>query len=427
MSKVKTSLHAFDISAIVKEFSCLLGAKVVNIYGFKDLVYIRFRCRDASVKYVVVDPTRRISFTKYLPSQTEIAGVVKVLRSLIRDLTVLEVRQVRLDRIVAFRVGSGDKTYRVIFEVMKRPNIIVTDDNLKILYALKEARLRDRAVVKGETYVPPPSTDIREVSLDAFLSKLRESQRKLSKTLVQDFSIPGEVAQEAIYRVGLASDPKACEVAEADARALYDAIMEIFREYSTGPYAPRIYVEGGKPVTVSPIKLRAFEERGAEAKCFGSFSDAVDEYFKSIVEEILRESARKKYEAEIGRLEATIKDLETKVEGFLREAEALSSTAEKMFASLHLAFQVQKPPKPLKDALEKFFSELSSVCGVKLSLKGVNYERGVVTLGISDKATVTLSISDALNPSKLASALYSRAKELREKASRAEKTLNELR
>jgi predicted ribosome quality control (RQC) complex YloA/Tae2 family protein len=71
----------------------------------------------------------------------------------LRNKRLERIDLVNFDRILAFKFSDG---YSLIFEWMRRGNLILLDSENKIIAAAKEAKLRDREILPGKVYQAPP-------------------------------------------------------------------------------------------------------------------------------------------------------------------------------------------------------------------------------------------------------------------------------
>lgn len=128
------------------------------------------------------------------------------LKSAFRGRRVLEAALLGGDRVLALRTHNA----QLVLEWIREGNVIVVEDS-KIKYALRRRRMRDRAVELGAPYVPPPRRpSLFETSPEEVFEKLRTfSSRRLVTAFAAATSVPGDVAYEALYRVGLDPTSKA--------------------------------------------------------------------------------------------------------------------------------------------------------------------------------------------------------------------------
>jgi len=95
------------------------------------------------------------------------------------DSRIEKVELVNFDRILRFRFsGEAD----LIFECMPRGNLVLVSKEGKILAAAMEAALRDRKIIPGEQYMPPP----KQLDTPKKYSRLGLSKQILEQILRRD-------------------------------------------------------------------------------------------------------------------------------------------------------------------------------------------------------------------------------------------------
>jgi len=176
----------------------------------------------------------------------------------------------------------------LIVELMgRRSNIILTDDEGRILDAIKRVTpemSRVRPILPGRPYVPPPpredAVDPRHLTPSALHDLLRPAPQdeELAPLLVRHLAgFSPQMAREAVYRATGAADAPVRAVASRDgAAALAEAVASVLAPLETGNWTPGVYVAEGRAVAFSAIPLDHLA--GAEVERFPTMSPAIERW-----------------------------------------------------------------------------------------------------------------------------------------------------
>lgn len=205
-------------------------------------------------------------------------GFCMLLRKHIEGAFITDIEQVRMDRIVVFRIGrSGSEPLALTLEIMgKHSNLILLDPEGKVLGAAKiigQSVSRVRQILPGREYLLPPGSDkldVRELG-KADMEQLwaaKPEEQEPSGWILGTFSGFGPfLAQEIAAR----SPDTPCK-----------ALEELSHTIRAGDFDP-VFVtdESGRDVMVYPIRSvqypDAFQHRRA------SVNEALDALFRTLV------------------------------------------------------------------------------------------------------------------------------------------------
>ncbi len=204
--------------------------------------------------------------TRYsVPSRTP-DNLCKLFKKYLAGARVLSVEQLNFDRVLRIRTDRGN----VVFELFGRGNIILTDANNRIIYAIEQREWSARRLLRGEEYVPPPPPKIHpSIGYEQFVGLF--TSRDVVRSLVRA-GLPPVYAEELCLRAGIDKNKPVDALEEKEKEALY----ETFRGLITSLDSPRptAYFKDDEVVDVTPIPLTLYTD--LEKKTFGSFSEALD-------------------------------------------------------------------------------------------------------------------------------------------------------
>jgi len=436
MSEVKEALSSVDIAVIVEELQDLLGAKVEKVYQREREIILRLHAHlegkrleayGSSVD-LVLEAGKRIHLTKYRMEMPKTpTSFAMLLRKHLKGGRIRSIKQRDFDRIVEICVERADGRRTLVLELLPRGNLLLLDENGRILQPLKRETFTTRTLLPGKLYEAPPSKLNPLVATKEDLRKLfiaareeaehRGKSREVVKVLATEMGLGGLYAEEVCLRAGVDKKKSAEMLSDEEIGAIYDAIREIFQPIIEGDMSkikPHIVFEANKEgkkaeeseerrgcvaVQVLPFELRRFE--GCEKEYFPTFNDAVDEFFMRQTEE---RSQSFSVESEIERIERILREQESALLKFKQEEEECIRKAELIYTRF----------KEIEGALRKHAEELRK--------KGV--KKREISLTLNDEGDVLeLKLDPTRSLHENAARYYERAKALRKKREGVEKAL----
>jgi len=400
---MKKSMTALDLAAHLRETWHLVeGSRVAGVRCAGGVVEVRLK-RGGSRVSVIASPPRVFLVTrKGISSPASPSPLTSVLKKSLRGLRVISVSQLGLDRVVRLLFEGGRA---LVYEGVREGNLILTEGGA-IIAALREREMRDRSIVRGVAYVPPPARGLDPLSLT------EESLRNLlsgykSKPVLPSIcrlvNAPGEAVAEALHRAGIKPRDKVREV--GDLGAFLASLREVYLEAlrADGGYVAR---GEGRVVGVYPFEPTHAVEKGLRVERVDVFSEALEEYFLSVLSEV-----------EGGEPPAVSRALEKALE-YEEEAAKLRKAAETIFSSLAVFESLLEKAKRLKEE-----GRLDKIVEDPL-VTGLDKSKARIAVRVGD-IDVVFKVGES--PSKVASKLYEEAKKLEKKARRAREIATELR
>jgi len=300
-----------DVYAICKELGEILkDARVQKAYQpTKDTVLIRFHVPQRGRVDVAFQAGFRVHTTQYPPQNPKIPpNFPMLLRKYIKGGTVTAVTQHNFDRIMRIDIQKEQK-FSLVVELFAKGNIILLDEEDKIILPLKRKLWQDRKISSKEEYKYPPERGMNPLDVDAAELKniLTSSDRDVIRTLARN-GLGGLYAEEIALRSGVDKSKTAEEITDEDLDAIHTAINSIFDPLKTFNFSPQIVK--GKKEDVLPLDLLMYKD--FEKESFDSFNEAADEFYSSIVGEDILNVNDEVWSGEVGKFEKRLKiQLET--------------------------------------------------------------------------------------------------------------------
>ena len=453
----KRELSSIDLSALVTELGRYEGAKVDKAYLYDDDL-LRLKLRDfdhgrvelmievGDVKRAHAADPEHVADAPGRPP-----NFAKMLRNRLSGADFAGVTQYEFDRILTFEFEREDENTTLVAELFGQGNVAALDETGEVVGSLSTVRLKSRTVAPGAQYEYPASRlNPLDVSLDAFVRYMDESDTDVVRTLATQLNLGGLYAEEVCSRAGVEKETPIDEADEGTYRALHVALERIAERLRAGDIDPRVYEEplegaedgdpeesdagsGDRPVVdVTPFPLS--EREGLPSVGFDSFNAAVDEYFYRLARDDEESGdapadaapSRPEFEEEIAKQERIIEQQRGAIEGFEAQAETERERAELVYAHYDLVDEVLST---VREARENDVSweeigetlEAGAERGIPAAeaVVDVDGSAGTVTVELGDDdLAVELETDDGVEVN--ADRLYREAKRIEEKKSGAE-------
>ena len=348
----KKEFTSFDVAAVVRDLrEAILDSRVSNVYQLdgKTLVF-KLHKADKPAFFAVLEAGRRLHLTSYVMEKPVVPpAFCMALRKYLRNSLLTDIEQCEFERVVVFQFKVKTEAVKLVLELFGDGNIILVNGEGKIQQALSYKRMRDRNVLRGESFLfaPPSGKNPLKVSEQEFFDSLQASGDEVVRTIARAFGIGGIYAEELLLRTGV-DKKKNCKALETgEVKMIFDGLHSLLSQVMSGVLEPCIVLdETGGYVDVTPIKLERYKD--FQFKTYGSFNEALDEFFTGVS---AVEKAKKGMEVDALRREA--ERLERIVESqrkVLTEAEAKAGR-EKQIGDLIYAHISE-----LQALLDRFFA-----------------------------------------------------------------------
>ena len=377
-----------DVYAVCHELRDLLkGARVDKAYQpTKDTVLIRFHVAGKGRIDIVFQAGRRMHMTQYpLPNPKIPPNFPMLLRKYIKGATVEDIRQYNFDRIVELHVAKEHK-FTLVIELFAKGNIILLDEEGKIILPLKRKLWSDRKITSKEEYKYPPKRGINplEVQKEELEDIFRNSNADIIRTLARS-GLGGVYSEEILLRSNIQKDLPAAEISDDDLNSIYNSIYELFEPLRTSNFHPQIVSNGKEDVL--PLDLKLYESYKKDV--FETYNEAADEFFSSEVRETLKNEYEDVWGAEVKKFEKRLKIQEETLDKFHKTIKVSKKRGDLMYANYG---KIQSILDVIKDARENYsWNEIASKLKTarKQGLAGADIIESLDKLG-----NLTLKIDD---------------------------------
>lgn len=406
--KIKNSMSWLDLKTWLTRYrEVIVGSYIDNIYwGGGSKFIFKLRPLKGDVKFLIVEPGRRIHFTRYRFEKIAITGEITALRRRIRGRRIEDAEMLGLERIIKLKLRNRS----LIVELLPRGIMAVLDGEGVVEFSTEYREMRDRSILKGLKYEPPPSRSLSVggVGVEEFYT-LCGRGKDLVRGLVLGLGLPSEVAEEAVYRAGVDKRLKPKELDEEEVVRLLGKVKEVEEEALRG--RGFIVKKGDSLLTVTPFKP-GFVEGEYEVLEYSEFNDALDDYFHSL--ELYAPKVGEPGELE--KLKKAIRDQERILEEVLERSKNLRRIGEELLSKPDKYFYLQ-------ECADRLLRNKDAKCLEVLKVKFMDRKKGVLKVEFQG---VELEFYTGDTIYKVASRLHSNAKKLEEKAEKVKKAIEEL-
>ncbi len=317
----RKSMNIVDVASwLVRAKKELEGRAIGNIYYEKEAGLVFIKVKGAGI--IVAEPGRRIHWTsrRAPPQEFKPDPLVVLARKYLKNKRIKTVSLVNEDRIVRITTSND---YSLVIELVPRGVAAVLDPSNVILAASRYMRLRDRVVKPKEPYKPPPKRGKRlELITPEDVMEAYRARGKLVPALVSVLGVPGEVAEEAVYRAGVSEEGLGPGEAERVVEAIKDILEESMKGWGYLVSTPE------SPIEADPFNPTHYAGNH-EITRYQTFDEALDDFFEaSPVTANKGRRSTDSLEGEKAKLLASIEKAKEQAKEYRERAEKLRKTAD---------------------------------------------------------------------------------------------------
>ncbi|PMB75221.1 MAG: hypothetical protein C0193_01475 [Candidatus Bathyarchaeota archaeon] len=370
----KKEFTSFDVTAVVRELKDVIdGSRVNNVYQLdsKTLLFKLHKPGKPAIR-LVLEAGRRLHLTSYAVEKPFVPpAFCMALRKYLRNATLVSVEQYEFERVVVFTFKSNAGKLRLVLEIFGDGNIILVDEQDRILQALVYKRMRDRNILRGELFVFAPSGGKNpfRVSMEELAVALKGfGDVEVVRAIARFLGIGGIYAEEVLLRAGIEKTKSCNMLTDSEAHALFDCLQSLLLHVSNGKLEPCIVLdEKGGFKDVAPFVLKRYEN--LKLQFYENFNEALDEFY-------VRAEAFEKVAVSV------------EVEELKREAERLRRVAEGQEKALAEAEVEANAAKRVGDTIYAYSGDLQGLLDKFLSGKKAGKEwNQIVSEVLSEKKT----------------------------------------
>ncbi|MEM0075030.1 MAG: NFACT family protein [Conexivisphaerales archaeon] len=303
-------LSAFELGTLLVKIDVdLQGYYVNNVYSLgEDNIAIRLHRAEAQDRHLIIASRigAWITSNKYVVS--EVTKFVSDARSLLGRSKFQHCKGIEGERVLDIEFTDSVGIKHLIAEFFGAGNMIITDENYKILCILRKLESKDRKLDLGGNYLMPS----RKVPVISLLTKqdisgILKSELPVERALGRGLQLPRYFVEEALFRAGITKGTPAPSLGEEIVEELFKCIKDINQEASRSKTLYLYRISDGNEHILTSIKL--MQKEAVQVRSYEDPFVAMDELaFKDVqkqAEDLKYRTAAKDIEHKKRRLEST--------------------------------------------------------------------------------------------------------------------------
>ncbi len=266
---MKDEISSVDLHFLIKESQYLVSSKVEKVYESESgdaLVHFHVPSKGNVFLKITEKAMFLVSQKEEMPEKpTQFA---MILRKKLTNSRLRDIHQLGFERIAILTFTTKDKAtdktklFKLVIELFGGGNIILCDEEDKILVAKKYLTFKDREVRRNAEYKFPERKILEE---DEFVAALTKTEREnISKSLAMDVGLGGFYSTELCARAGI-------NVADKQSPRLAKILHKEFQKFLDEKVEGIVVEKDAYPI--KPVSLD--NARIENAKSFPTFSEAI--------------------------------------------------------------------------------------------------------------------------------------------------------
>lgn len=432
---MKTELTSFDIAASVFELNHRIkNARIRKIYQINSrTLLLKLQPPDESPLHLLVESGKRINLTPYvLPKPLRPPAFCMALRKTLGNGKITDVQQQEFERTVTIKIRSKRREFQLVIELFGEGNIILVNPEGKILHALVSKRMRDRNVLRGESfqYAPPSGKNPFKISRRDLNEVKNFGQLEIVKALTKFLSVGGLYSEEILLRAEIDKNSPCEALGKQELDKIFMQLQNILSPLKAGEIEPCFVAdESGNWVDVTPIRLKRYEH--LRTKTYEKFNEALDEFFtetglkKKMTQDTLEfERQREKLQRILERQQKVLEDSKTNMPRNKRLGELIYAHLGELQLLQERIVSEKEMGKAWKQIISDIQKEKKSDLAPARFFQALDSRHRVLTASIED-STVQLDLTRSIQAN--AAKFYEKAKKSQRKLEGAEEALRETR
>jgi len=321
--------------------------------------------------------------------QIENNRIQKRLRSDLLRLKLNKIEQIGSERVVYLKFSGFDKEFILVGEFFADGNIILCNNELKILALLHSIDVRHRKLHVGLTYTPPPQKGLNIFEISRMdLDELKNSNLPAANWVGRTVGLPKKFVEEVFHNSKVNPKAKGNTLQDDEIQKIFNSLKKLLDDIVNGHHSP-IIIKNDSSLEVSPIKLDGVKN----ITPIDSFMEALDSVFSQIIVNAGKNILSSNIEKKINDLESRLEEQLKAINQVKEKSQEISSVAKSLNDSTLDGIISIEDPK-----IAKILTKLNSK---------IIKEKGITFLKIFDEK-IKINLNASL-PS-IASILYNEAK-----------------
>jgi len=357
------ALAGIELSFLVKNLSELTeGYYVSNIYGInRESLLFKLHHPQKSDVFLMLS-TSGIWATSNKIEQIEQNKLLRRLRSELLRAKIIKIEQIGTERIAYIRFSNFDKELTLVAEFFGDGNLLLCNNEMKILALLHSMEVRHRKLSVGLQYTTPPqdSFDIFKKEFSEFKQEFTTST-PVAKIVGKLLGLPRRYTEEIIKRAKIDTKTPSENISDEEIQNIFDLGKQLLTSVMDGDHEA-IIVKGEKNSDVYPIKLSV--ENDEKIIEVSSFMDGLDKLFTEQIIEKGKTIQSDVEDKKVTELETKLDEQSKAIRTVKQKSEEIAKVANSLLAAVSsgtISFEDSK----VNEILEQNNSKLIEEKGIK--------------------------------------------------------------
>jgi predicted ribosome quality control (RQC) complex YloA/Tae2 family protein len=300
---------------------------VSNIYGVtKDSILFKLHHTEKSDLFMMLS-TSGVWLTSVKIDQMEPNRLLKRLRSDLLRLKIKKIEQIASERIAYFTFAGFDKEYVIVAEFFGEGNILLCNNEMKILALQHSIDVRHRKLGVGLVYTPPPlnGLDVIKVTESNF-EELKITDLAAAKWLGRTLGLPKKYVEGIFDISNVDSKCIGNNLTSDQIKKLYDTTKNIVTSVVMGNHDPVII--RGEKTEIIPVRLGNLDDN---CTVVNSFIEGLDTVFTENIVKIGKSIQTGGSDKKIKELETQLSEQEKAIDTVKEKSSHITNTANSLF------------------------------------------------------------------------------------------------
>jgi len=251
--------------------------------------------------------------------------LLKHLRNNLLRFKLKEVKQIGTERIVYLTLSYFEKEFVIVVELFSDGNIIICNNEMKILALSHSINVRHRQLRVGSQYVQPPldNLDILNMTEKDF-EPIRSTSIAVAKWIGKTLGLPRKYIEEITRLAKVESKKKGEDVSNEEIKRLFDSATQIVNNVVSGKHDPEIV--RNDEMYVNPISLG-----GENNEKIASFMDGLDTVFTESILTKGKTIQSSSFTKKISELETRLGEQTKAIKTVTEKSEKIAIVANSLF------------------------------------------------------------------------------------------------
>ena len=349
--KARESIAGIELYYLTRELEQLIGRRIKKVYQLGRDVFSLTIWPELNGRRELILAIRNcvLLSKREWPKPLYPSALAMGLRKRLANAKIVDIRQPDMERLLILDF-EGAYSGKLIVELFGRGNLILTDENWKILQVARGIKVKDRVLRRHETYKPPPKPEtpsLLEIDAEKSLPIMeRCSHLELWRFLVE-IGIGPPYIDEILLKSKLRANMKIGDLTEDQKISFSKGIVWLKKRLGGEP-EPVIYLSEGKMVNFSVFPLNSLSIR-YEPRSMGSLLELLEEYFFPILSDRIKDKAVLELEKRVKALETQLQRQRDLLERYEEEFVELKRKGDLLFSHLYeVQFLIERARKGLQ-------------------------------------------------------------------------------